>query len=242
MKAQLAFRAVSFKFSRTRLDVTRRRPSYPTMIATALIFAAALVAPKSDAPLVWDSAKWSRAVTRCDELTAHPSDPDKLTQGVSQAQLLAAGADVAIAACRAAVATDPDNPRLNYQLARTLGYAGRGNEAQNFRDKAVAGDYPQALFVVGFVHLMGQGAPKDVCKAAPLIRRSAIAGRFAGLVGYPHYVLTGAFAGCPSVRQNRDELIGFLARAQAHPENNDYFRGILIGQLKADVTVQAPAP
>jgi hypothetical protein len=187
-----------------------------------------------DAPLRWDPAKWSGSVTECDRLAAHPSDPDKLTIGVTQQALLAAGADRAIAACEAAVAADPENPRLNYQLARSLGYSGRGNEAQRYRDKAVAGDYPQALFVVGFVHLTGQGAPKDPCKAAPLIRRSALAGRFAGLVGYPHYVTTGAFAACPDARINRRELLGFLDRAQAHSENNDYYRGVLIAQLKAD--------
>jgi TPR repeat protein len=141
----------------------------------------------------------------------------------------------AIAACEAAVRADPRNPRLNYQLARSLGYAGRGGEAQGFRDTAVAGDYPQALFVVGFVYLTGQGAPKDPCTAAPLIRRSALSGRFAGLVGYPHYVLTGAFASCPTVRTDQAELQAFLDRAQAHGENNDYFRGVLIAQLKADI-------
>jgi hypothetical protein len=202
-----------------------------------LILAGVLVStPPIDAPLRWDPTAWSSNVTHCDRLAAHPSDPDKLTPGVSQADLLAAGADLAIAACEAAVAADPNNPRLNYQLARTLGYSGRGNEAQAYRDKAVAGDYPQALFVVGFVYLTGQGAAKDICKAAPLIRRSALAGRFAGLVGYPHHVATGAFAACPEVRIDKTELLGFLDRAQTHSENNDYYRGILIATVRDSVS------
>jgi hypothetical protein len=200
----------------------------------ALALAAAATAPL-DAPLAWNQAAWSSTITRCDQRAAHPSDPDKLTPGVSQAQLLAAGADLAINACQEAVAADPNNPRLNYQLARSLGYAGRGNEAQTYRDKAVAGDYPQALFVVGFVYLTGQGAPKDACRAAPLIRRSALAGRFAGLVGYPHYVVTGAFSACPNFRADAGELANFLDRAKAHGENNEYYRGILIDNLRADV-------
>jgi hypothetical protein len=202
--------------------------------ALALLSAAALAAaaaPAADPPLRWDPAAWSRTVTDCDRLAAHPSDPDRLTAGVSQPDLLAAGADRAIAACRAAVAADPRNPRLNYQLARSLGYSGRGAEAGAFRDMAVAGDYPQALFVVGFVHLTGQGAPKDPCKAAPLIRRSGLAGRFAGLVGWPHYLLTGAFDGCPGVRTDKAELQAFLARAKTHPDNADWHRGILVDQL-----------
>lgn len=188
-----------------------------------------------DAPLRWDPAAWSRELTDCDRLAAHPSDPDRLTAGVSQSAMLAAGIDTAIAACRAAVAADPSNPRLNYQLARTLGYAGRGDEAAPFREVAVAGDYPQGLFVVGFVHLMGQGAPRDPCKAGYLIRRSAQAGRFAGLVGFPSWSLAGQFQGCPQVRVDLDELDGFLVRARAHPENNDFYRGLLIDTLQRDV-------
>jgi TPR repeat protein len=205
------------------------------MLASFAFAAAQATTQPADAPLRWSPAAWSSAITSCDRLAAHPSDPDKLTPGVTQAELLAAGADLAINACKEAVAADPENPRLNYQLARSLGYAGRGNEAQTYRDKAVVGDYPQALFVVGYVYLTGQGAPKDACKAAPLIRRSALAGRFAGLVGYPHYVLTGAFAGCRGVRADRAELLSFLDRAKAHAENNDYFRGILIENVRAGV-------
>jgi hypothetical protein len=189
----------------------------------------------ADPPLKWAPKAWSSTITDCDRLAAHPSDPDKLTPGVSQPELLAAGADKAIAACQAAVAADPNNPRLNYQLARTLGYSGRGAEAAPYREKAVAGDYPQALFVVGFMHLTGQGAPKDVCKAAPLIRRSALAGRFAGLVGYPHYMTTNAFAGCPNTHFHKAELQSFLTRAKAHPEATDYYKGLLIDRLERDV-------
>lgn len=188
-----------------------------------------------DTPLRWDPDAWSREPTDCDRLAAHPSDPDRLTAGVSQSAMLAAGVDQAIAACRLAVTADPDNPRLNYQLARTLGYAGRGDEAAPFRDVAVAGDYPQGLFVVGFVHLTGQGAPRDPCKAGYLIRRSAQAGRFAGLVGFPAWSLAGQFQGCPQVRMDLDELDGFLVRARAHPENNDFYRGLLIDTLQRDV-------
>jgi hypothetical protein len=206
------------------------------MLATILLATAATSTPPSpDAPLRWNPAVWSTTITPCDRLAAHPSDPDKLTPGVSQSQLLAAGADLAINACKDAVSNDPNNPRLNYQLARSLGYSGRGDEAQLYRDRAVGGDYPQALFVVGFVHLTGQGAPKDVCKAAPLIRRSALAGRFAGLIGYPHYVVTGAFSACPGFRINVSELNSFLDRAKAHSENNEYYRGILIDNVRADV-------
>jgi TPR repeat protein len=214
------------------------------MILSLILTAAAAGTPlpASDAPVHWNPSAWSSTITLCDRLAAHPSDPDKLTAGVSQPDLLAAGADLAIAACQTAVAADPNNPRLNYQLARSLGYSGRGAEAEAYRNKAVAGDYPQALFVVGFVYITGQGAPKDPCKAAALIRRSALAGRFAGLVGYPHYVVTGAFSTCQGVRSDPVELASFLERARAHSENNEYYRGILIDNLQADVAKLSATP
>jgi hypothetical protein len=191
--------------------------------------------PAADPPLTWNPSAWSTTVTECDRLAAHPSDPDKLTVGVPQPDMVRAGLDRAIAACQAAVAADPKNPRLNYQLARSLGYAGRGGEAQRFRDVASGADYPQALFVVGFVHLTGQGAPRDACKAGALIRRSALAGRNAGLIGFPHYVAQGLFSACPSVRQDKAEMLGFLGKARQHPENQNYFQGLLIESVEGRI-------
>jgi TPR repeat protein len=170
-------------------------------------------------------------VTECDRLAAHPEDPDRVAPGVPQAQVDTARA---IAACQAAVAADPKNPRLNYQLARALGYAGRGREAGPYREAAVAGNYPQALFVVGFIHLFGlNDAERDPCKAADLIRRSADAGRLAGLIGYPAYLLTGRFAGCPADLP-RAQLLGYLERARAMV-GSDFYRGLLIDTLEAQL-------
>jgi hypothetical protein len=200
------------------------------------LFLALAAGPPADAPLRWNPAAWSSTVTECDRLAGHPSDPDKLTPGVAMPDMIQAGLDRAISACQAAVAADPGNPRLNYQLARSMGYAGRGSEAQPYRDVASGADYPQALFVVGFVHLTGQGAPRDACKAGRLIRRSALAGRNAGLIGFPHYVSQGLFAACPMVRQDKAELLGFLSRARQHPENQNYFHGLLIESVEARIT------
>ena len=63
--------------------------------------------------------------------------------------------DRAIEACEAAVALDPENPRLRYQLARAYGYSGQGEKAYPHRAAAIAWDYPQSLFVNGYLHLLG---------------------------------------------------------------------------------------
>jgi hypothetical protein len=185
-----------------------------------LIFALALAAQATPA---------ITTVTECDRLAAHPSDPDKIAPGVAQKDV---DLPTAIAACQAAVKADPDNGRLNYQLARSLGYAGRGKEAGPYRDAAVKADYPQALFVVGYVHLLGlNDAEKDACKAGDLIRRSALKGRQAGLVGFPHWALQGAFKDCP-VQQDKTEMAGFLKQAMAQADG-DFYQTILIESLEA---------
>ncbi|MBA4748341.1 MAG: hypothetical protein H2056_06480 [Sphingopyxis sp.] len=168
-------------------------------------------------------------VTDCDRLAAHPSDPDRVTAGVPESKVDTAAA---IPACHAAVAADPANGRLNYQLARALGYAGRGKEAAPYRQAAVKADYPQALFVVGYIHLLGlNDAPKDACRAGELIRRSALKGRHAGLVGFPHWSLQGAFTGC-SVAQDKSEMKGFLEAAKPMSKG-DFYQMILIDSIAA---------
>jgi hypothetical protein len=170
-------------------------------------------------------------VTECDRLAAHPSDPDRVAPGVAQPDVDLARA---IPACQAAVKAYPDSGRLNYQLARSLGYAGRGREAGPNRDAAVKADYPQALFVVGYIHLLGlNDAEKDACKAADLVRRSALKGRQAGLIGYPAWTLEGRFEGCPTPR-DKAEMAGFLDKARAQ-SGGEFFQTLLIDALVRDV-------
>ncbi|QMW21730.1 hypothetical protein [Sandaracinobacteroides saxicola] len=170
-------------------------------------------------------------ITDCDRLAAHPSDPDRVAPGVAQPQVDLARA---IPACQAAVAADPANPRLNYQLARTLGYAGRGAEAGPYRDAAVKADYPQALFVVGFITLFGLNAvPADPCRAADLIRRSALKGRLAGQLGFPAYALAGRFKGCPTPIV-KSEMQAFV-EAAAKTVGTDYFQGLLVESLRREL-------
>lgn len=177
------------------------------------------------------AAPAAAGVTECDRLAAHPADPDRVAPGVAQRDV---DLPRAIAACQQAVAADPANPRLNYQLGRVLAYAGRGVESRPFRDVAVAGNYPQALFVVGFITLFGlNDQPQDSCRAAELVRRSALAGRQAGAIAFVHWALEGRFDGCPTP-QDRAEMAGFLKSAR-EKSGGDFFQGLLIDRLEADL-------
>lgn len=174
-----------------------------------------------------------RTVTKCDELAAHHSDPERVTDGVTQEAM---DKPAAINACLIALKTDPENPRLNYQLARAYGYSGLHEDGDPYRVKALNAGYPQSLFVVGYIRIEGwDGREPDVCYGGELVRRSAEAGRFAGLVGFPHYVQTGRFQNCdtyPVIEQ--EQMQQFLDRAETQAA--DYYQRILVKSLKANLT------
>jgi hypothetical protein len=192
---------------------------------------------RADAPAAWikeiktyDRAAHSRGVTDCDRLAAHPDDPEKVQPGLERPQIDFTNA---IPACQAAVKADPQNPRLNYQLARLFSYAGRGEEGKTYRERALMAGYPQSLFVFGWIRVTGwEGQPKEVCTGAELIRKSAQAGRLAGLVGFPHYVVNGYFDACP-VAKDKAEMLGFLTRAKA--DARDFYKSSLVENLEARV-------
>ena len=181
----------------------------------------------------FDKSKFSQEPTACDLLAAHPDDPDRVAPGRERAEIAKDYAG-AIAACESAVARDPEHPRLRYQLARVLGYSGQGKLAMPHREKAIAGRYPQALFVNGFLYLTGQNEnPQDACKAGELMRESAIEGRLAGLLGFPRYAMQGTFAGC-TVKQDRAELLAFLDAARQRVAG-DFYRTMLVDLLREDL-------
>lgn len=198
-------------------------------ILAFLLFPTAALAAGEFVP--FDASKYSQTVTECDRLAAHPDDPYHVTPGKERKDI---DLPAAIAACEEAVRKDPGNPRLNYQLARVYGYSGMGEKAIPYRAAAVDADYPQSLFVVGYLHLLGLNQqPQDTCRAAELIRRSAQQNRLAGQVGFVRWSLNGTFAGCP-VRQDPAEMLGFLEAAKKQV-GGDFYKGQLVDLLTEQV-------
>lgn len=186
--------------------------------------------------LEWDASKFSQEVTACDLATAHPADPDRVVPGVSQAEM---NFPSAIAACEAAVAEDPDNPRLRYQLARVYTYSGQTGKGWPHMVAAVAAEYPQALFVSGYMQHLGlsPAGTDDACTAGRLIRRSAEYGRLAGRIGFVRYALDGGFDGCEGLVEPA-EMREFLAAAAE--STGDYYQTMLIGMLQKAVEAKWP--
>lgn len=182
----------------------------------------------------YDYSRWSQAVTECDRQAAHGRDPGHVAPAVTQDGMDKAAA---IAACRAAVENDPDNPRLNYQLGRALGYSNRGEEAMPYREKALAAGYPQSTFVIGYLHLIGVTIEQDTCRAMALWLQSARNRRLAALVSLPRHYLRGDFAAC-GVQITDADLLAYLDEAKS--VSNDYYVGMLVDELIAKVGSSGP--
>jgi len=85
---------------------------------------------------------------RCDELAAHPADPNKAA-GVPGVVDDAIDGLAAVEACMAAIGADPDEPRFAFQLGRTLMLGGELELASGFLSDAAAGGSAAALAYLG---------------------------------------------------------------------------------------------
>ena len=173
---------------------------------------------------------WSQEVTECDLQTSHGLDPFHVAPPVSRSTM---DFEKAQAACEAAVKLDPENPRLNYQLGRVYGYSGQWEKAMPYRLKAVEAEYPQSLFVIGYLYFTGTTIDeKNPCKTVTMWRRGAQLGRLAAQVALPRHYVRGDFAAC-GVDIPKAELIGYLNDADA--QTDDFYTSMLIEDLKAEV-------
>jgi hypothetical protein len=193
--------------------------------------AAAAAANKDPGFKPFDPSLYSQVPTECDRMAAHGEDPYRVAPGKERAEI---DLPRAIEVCREAVKADPKNPRLNYQLGRVLGYSGRGAEGIPNREAAVAAEYPQSLFVIGYISLSGLNQqPQDVCRGGELIRKAAQQNRIAGQLGFPYYVLQGLFKDC-AVRKDKQEMLGFLDAARKNAKG-DYYQTLLADKLEEDL-------
>jgi len=212
-----------------------KQPTFSILLLSILL-AAQYTAFAADVKLenikVYERDAYNRTLTECDQLGAHPSDPEKLGAGLEQDDM---DLPAVISACTEAVEADPVNPRLNYQLARAYGYSGKHAQGDVYRRVALKAGYPQSLFVVGYIRISGwDGNAPDPCYGGELVRLSAEAGRLAGLIGFPHYVLMGKFAKCGAdFKIDQQAMTDFLAQAKNRKLN--YYQRILVEQLEAQL-------
>jgi len=178
----------------------------------------------------YDFSRFSQEVTECDRLTSHGRDPGHVYEPTVSSKSM--DKDAAIKACHEAVAADSENPRLNYQLGRAYGYSGRGEEAMPYRLKAIEQEYPQSLFVIGYLYLIGRTIEQDTCKAMDLWLRAAQYRRLAALVALPREYMRGEFDSCGIAMSDEDLKLYLL---EAKSLTDDFYAGMLIDELLDDV-------
>jgi len=172
------------------------------------------------------AARATAAPTECDRLASHPSDPDKVIDGVSQAQVLA-WPNAAIGACRQAVEREPDNARVRYLLGRVLFYTGQKAEALEHLEASSQARHRQAQFVLGLMYTDGVEdiLPADACRALELWQDAATRDHFAARIALGRDYVRGQYRAC-ATRPSADTIDGWLESAGR--ESRDYYQRLLI--------------
>ena len=185
---------------------------------------------------LWFSALVSgQSMTACDREVGHPSDPERVGPGVSSSQV---DTGRAMAACRADLLADPDNPRLQYQLARAIVYhADRHGtsyeEGMVYLAQSADAGHVQAMFVYGL--MLSREA--RACEAAPWTRRAAEGGLKAARLAYVDSAVGGQWADC-DVTFNKDVMSDFLDAAE--DQVSGYYEKMLLGALRREVAALEP--
>src|SRR5688572_17258517 len=85
-------------------------------------------------------------VTECDLLAAHPADPQRMSDGVSDDEIVPR---LAITACQAAMKKAPNDPRHAFHMGRAQLALGRKAEAKTYFDAAAKQNYAAAFAYLG---------------------------------------------------------------------------------------------
>ncbi len=83
----------------------------------------------------------------CDRLAAYISDPQAVSRGVREKDMTAPEAETA---CRDALASSPNEPRLHMQLGRALLAQGKEDDGRKELQIAVDANYPGGVYYLGF--------------------------------------------------------------------------------------------
>ncbi len=163
----------------------------------------------------------------CDRLAAHPSDPDRVGDGVGSGEVRLAAA---IKACRDAVAEHPGEARFHYQLGRMLVYWAGANAADSSEGAAYVADaasmgHTQAEFVHG---LLLRSDPANRCQVEAMTRRAADKGLKSARLTYADDYLAGRYDGCDGTADPAT-IRGYLDAAAA--QVSGYYEGMLRNAL-----------
>jgi TPR repeat protein len=136
--------------------------------------------PGVDAPKAMGNETES-VIGACDRLASFRFDPARATDSAG-VDFDRNEANRAVAACQAALATEPGNPRLMYNLGRAQARTGSGEaEAAALFRKAADAGHAGAMFSLGLVYARGAGVSRDPAEALRWYRKAADAGNSAAM-------------------------------------------------------------
>jgi hypothetical protein len=115
------------------------------------------------------------SIRKCDELAGDPKDKDR-NQDIAAVEDGSVRSDEAIAACRAAVAAQPQLRRLLLQLGRAYDAGGRGKEAMSAYRKAADADSVAAMINLGEKYRFGPSTQINKAEARRQFGKAAQAG------------------------------------------------------------------
>jgi tetratricopeptide (TPR) repeat protein len=115
------------------------------------------------------STEMMMEVTRCDELAAHPKDPERMATGLSMDRIVPKLARVA---CTEEVKKYPKEARFHYQLGRAYYAAEQYDQAIKHFEKASKMNYAMAYYNLGYMNQEGEGFSINHNKAIQLFRKS----------------------------------------------------------------------
>jgi hypothetical protein len=214
-------------------------PSAPPFAALVVGLAVSAVAGAAGAAPLAQSAPGTaparaESVTECDRRAAHPSDPDRVGDGVAT-DVVMRDLDGAIAACERDLAAFPGVPRLKYQLGRVLYYARMYEKGFALIREAAQAGHRQAQFVAGLLYTTGQPGSvpeRNPCAALALWRAAADRGHLAAQISLSRNVLRQVYGGCSAV-PDLETIAGYLASAAR--ATRGYYEGLLIEYLQEEV-------
>lgn len=125
------------------------------------------------APLVGGDPIAQGSATQCDEYAAFPYNPDSYGFGREDIDF---DVNEALAACRSAVASDPESKRLAFQLARVEAHAEQSVQSVARLGSELLRAYPPAKYLLAEALRNGTGIAKDYERHLALHQSAADAG------------------------------------------------------------------
>jgi TonB family protein len=122
------------------------------------------------------NAETASAPNACDLAAAGPLDPSR-PDGVPGVAVDRIDGKTAMPACEAALAAEPENPRLLYQTGRTHASNNDYKKARAFFEQAAGLGHAAAATDAGFFYENGIGGPRDERQAVRLYKLAADQGQ-----------------------------------------------------------------